>query len=225
MKKLLVILFVLFFSGTGSIVIAQQNCQVLIPAIVGNYFGKCKKGLAHGKGKAIGIDTYEGVFRRGLPNGNGTYTWANGDEYQGKWVDGQMSGEGVLTIKTDKGDSLIAGIWKENEYLGPLPARPEVIGTEYVEKYRFRRTGDGSKILIDILINGTDNTNIENFSIIGTSGGEIRLGRSFGYDNVSFPFYCKISYITWNKLHTSKHRARFEFKITEPGEWQVYVYN
>lgn len=52
---------------------AQQDCMVLKPEIAGKYMGKCKDGLAHGKGKAQGNDTYMGQFSKGLPHGMGTF--------------------------------------------------------------------------------------------------------------------------------------------------------
>jgi hypothetical protein len=60
---------------------------------------------------------------------------------------------------------------------------------------------------------------------MGTSGNDIVLGQSVGFENVSFPFICKVTYLTWNKLHSVQHFAKFEFKITEPGEWLVVITN
>jgi len=44
---------------------AQNRCKVLKKEISSEYHGKCKKGLAHGKGKADGIDSYYGHFTKG----------------------------------------------------------------------------------------------------------------------------------------------------------------
>lgn len=203
----------------------QNKCQVLIPAIADAYVGKCKKGLAHGKGKAMGIDQYEGMFRKGLPNGKGTYTWSTGEIYDGNWLAGAQDGVGVYMFKIDGNDSITSGVWKAGEYVGPVPKPPQVLGSVSVEKFRFSRRGDGQKVLIDIYLNGNTNTDLENFSLIGSSGGEVSLGSSFGYDNVSFPFVCKVAYLTWNKFHTAQHFAKFEFEITEPGEWRVVIHN
>jgi hypothetical protein len=63
---------------SGSILFAQEECKVLMPEISGSYTGKCKKGLAQGKGLAIGTDTYEGRFLKGLPDGTGKI-------YMGRW--------------------------------------------------------------------------------------------------------------------------------------------
>ena len=81
----------LVFSPAG-LIHAQDGCEVLIPELQGSYQGKCKKGLAHGQGRAEGLDSYEGHFTRGLPHGSGKYTWANGEIYEGDWVKGLAQG-------------------------------------------------------------------------------------------------------------------------------------
>ena len=93
---------------------AQIDCQVLIPELSGEYFGKCKEGLAQGKGKALGRDTYEGHFSKGLPQGDGTYIWANGDSYTGQWEQGLRHGLGTLKYKSNGKDTVLAGIWEED---------------------------------------------------------------------------------------------------------------
>jgi len=77
---------------------AQNECKVLVPELSGSYFGKCKKGLAHGKGKALGIDSYDGNFRKGLPHGGGVYKWENGAIYDGDWREGLRDGKGVYNL-------------------------------------------------------------------------------------------------------------------------------
>jgi hypothetical protein len=198
---------------------------VLIPAISGNYVGKCKKGLAHGKGKAEGVDVYEGMFRKGLPNGKGTYTWSTGESYEGNWLAGQKDGKGVYTAIIDGKDSITAGVWKSGAYLGPVPDPPKVLGNVAVDKYRFSRRGDGDKVLIDIYLNGDYNVDLLDFTIIGSSGSDMRMGHSIGLDNVSFPLTCKVSYTTWNKAYSARHYAKFEFEISEPGNWLVVLHN
>jgi len=50
-------------------IVPQEPCKVLKQEIATKYFGNCKKGLAQGKGVAVGRDKYEGQFKNGLPNG------------------------------------------------------------------------------------------------------------------------------------------------------------
>ncbi len=220
-------IFLTFLSllGLGVLAYGQQQCKVLLPEIADSYEGECKKGLAHGEGIATGIDKYEGTFRKGLPHGSGTYTWSTGESYTGGLITGLMNGPGVLVLKVDGKDSLVTGIWKNDEYLGPPPDDPLVLGKENIEKYSFTRLGDQPKVMVDILLYGMPNTTIQRFSMAATSGNQIQVGRYIGYDNVIFPVLCKISYITWDDAPSSLHYTRFEFEISEPGDWLVVIHN
>ncbi|NJO24872.1 MAG: hypothetical protein HC867_02380 [Bacteroidia bacterium] len=110
-SSLLILLFPVF--------LWSQTCEVLNENLKGKYDGECKKGKAHGHGKATGKDAYEGDFKSGLPDGKGTYTWSNGTSFTGKWDNGLREGKGIMTYKTGKGeDSLISGFWKKDVYIG-----------------------------------------------------------------------------------------------------------
>lgn len=205
---------------------AQNGCKVLKKEISSEYHGKCKKGLAHGKGKADGIDSYTGHFSKGYPSGKGTYTWANGDKYKGQFIDGLRSGEGTLTIHLKDHDSIVKGLWKEDIYLGPVPPKPKVFSMNGVDRYTFKKTGDiRQRVLIDIYQNGMRNTELYNFIENSSSGFQTSLGNSFGYDCVEFPVTIKVLYYTWNKLHTAKVYVKFQFEISEPGDWRVRIFN
>ena len=65
------------------------NCKVNDVDINQEYRGECRNGLAHGKGRAKGRDVYFGEFKDGNTHGQGTYTWATGDSYEGSWVNGE----------------------------------------------------------------------------------------------------------------------------------------
>jgi len=218
---LLTFLTLFYFSGYS-----QEECKVLLPELVGVYEGKCKKGLASGKGKAVGKDTYEGQFLKGLPDGSGTYYWANGDVYQGDWLFGKRDGVGIFTFQYDGKDSVQAGLWQQDEYKGPVPAKPKVNYMTNVDRYTFLKYGNNqNKVMVNILQNGIPNKTIERFNIISSGGSEIRSGTSVGYDYIVFPVTIKVNYITYNKLHTSQYQVIFEFTISEPGEWEVTIYN
>ncbi len=204
---------------------AQDSCQVLIPELSGTYMGKCKKGFAHGEGKAVGTDTYEGNFRKGLPNGNGVYTWASGANYSGSWVYGQRDGEGIYKFKYDGKDSVQEGIWKDDLFMGKRARKPVVNYKEFVTKYSFRRKGDGNQILIDLRINGQPNLDIIDFSMIYSNGSSFEMGRSYGIEQINFPVNVKVKYISWNAAHSSQHNATFDFEIFEAGNWQVIINN
>jgi hypothetical protein len=96
-----------------------QNCEVDKESLKGTYTGDCKKNKAHGKGKAIGADTYEGEFKNGIPDGQGTYTWSNKNVFVGKYIKGLREGKGIMTIKREGAqDSVIEGFWKKDAYIG-----------------------------------------------------------------------------------------------------------
>lgn len=102
-----------------SIIIYSQDCVVDKESLKGTYTGDCKKGKANGKGKAVGTDTYEGEFKSGLPDGEGIYTWSNGNVFSGKYSKGLRNGKGIMTFKKESGqDSIVEGFWKKDIYIG-----------------------------------------------------------------------------------------------------------
>ena len=97
----------------------SQTCEVDKESLKGTYTGDCKKNKAHGKGKAVGVDTYEGDFKNGIPDGVGTYTWSNKNVFEGKYLKGLREGKGKMTIKREGAqDSVIEGFWKKDAYIG-----------------------------------------------------------------------------------------------------------
>jgi hypothetical protein len=103
----------------SSFFLFSQECIVEKGSLKGTYTGDCKNGKANGKGKAAGTDTYEGEFKSGLPDGQGTYIWSNGNKYMGKFVKGLKEGKGALIYKrANAPDSLVEGFWKKDEYAG-----------------------------------------------------------------------------------------------------------
>lgn len=112
---------ILFFSAFSFLFFAgwSQECSVEKQSLKGEYTGDCKKGKAHGKGKAVGADTYEGEFKSGQPDGQGTYTWNSGNTFKGKYVKGFRDGKGTMTFKKAGGqDSIVEGFWKKDVYIG-----------------------------------------------------------------------------------------------------------
>lgn len=223
MKKFILSLMILAYTASLT---AQQDCKVILESISGNYSGKCKDGLAHGKGKAMGIDTYEGLFVKGLPQGKGTYTWANGDTYTGEWQGGMRQGEGTFRFKVNGRDSTLAGIWENDQYKGPKPKPPRVKQVYNVDRYEFNKNlGIQNRVLVDLIQNGVRNRGVENFMMATSSGTPTNLGESVGYENIIYPVSIKVTYKTWNKLRTVMLDVIFEFEIYEPGSWQVEIYN
>ena len=226
MKAVLIFLLSLLFVSGSLNLFSQESCNVLKPEIAGTYEGKCKNGLAHGKGLAIGTDRYEGQFSKGLPNGSGKYTWQNGTVYIGEWSDGERNGTGRYIMKTMSGDSIQDGIWNKDVYIGPKPQNPFVNYKTGIDRYAFHKNNTTkNRVLIDIYQNGIRNRNISNFNMSTTSGTDTKVGESVGYDYIIFPVTIKIRYTARNKLNTISYEVQFEFEIFEPGDWTVELNN
>ena len=46
---------------------------------------------------------YDGQYENDLKNGQGKYTYGNGDVYKGQWKDGKRHGQGTYTYKESGG--------------------------------------------------------------------------------------------------------------------------
>jgi hypothetical protein len=211
----------------GNFIYAQKECKVLMPEISGTYTGKCKKGLAHGRGLAEGTDTYDGRFLKGLPDGKGKYTWADGRVYEGSWSAGIRNGQGTMIYPRAGGDSIVTGIWKDDEYVGSVLVRPyQVIRARSVVRSSIRKINDmGSGVRVGIFLAGNFNTEITDFSMASDTGERFDLGQRFGIQNAIVPYTVYIKYRTWNYLHTQQHDVIFDFKINEPGTFEVTIHN
>lgn len=91
------ITIILLFSFIPATSFAQNTCKVLDPDVANYYEGGCKNGLANGRGKAKGQDTYEGEFFAGNFHGKGIYTWSDGERYKGDYKEGVKHGYGIYT--------------------------------------------------------------------------------------------------------------------------------
>lgn len=217
------IILLLIFTW-GSYAFGQSDCKVSLPDISGTYIGDCRKGLAHGKGVAQGKDLYEGQFVKGLPEGNGTYTWEGRTSfYEGQWKDGMRDGKGKMVTV----DTTITGYWKANHYVGKELISSYVINSVLgVSRSTFKKSIsslDGVKMRI--MQGGMDNITIQDFSLAYDSGDEYRNGPIIGIQNVRFPLRVYVRYRTWNQLHSAQYDVFFDFSINEPGSWDVVITN
>jgi hypothetical protein len=217
------IFIIVFIIASACLSAQNSDCQVNIPELAGTYQGGCKNGLANGKGIAKGTDSYEGQFVRGLPDGRGTYTWANGFYYQGDWKAGQREGRGKMVYP----DSVITGYWKNNSYIGkeqPVPYK--IISTLSVARYSVNKTKEVSPgVRLRLMQGGMDNLSIEDFSMFCDSGSDYRNGNFYGLENVRFPAHVKIKYRSWNQLRTQQFNVIFEVEFIEPGTWEIILTN
>jgi len=201
----------------------EKTCKVNDPNLSGTYTGDCKKGYAHGKGIAQGVDYYEGQFSKGMPSGKGIYKWADGTTYEGQFLNGLKDGKGKMIYK----DSTITGYWKADKYVGEeLIPEYKVNRSENIARSSFKKSHSAlPAIRIKIMQAGVDDTSIDDFSIATSTGSEYRSGGVYGIQNPSFPADVKLRYRTWNKLHTAQLYVVFDFTITEPGLWDVTISN
>lgn len=221
------LLFLVSFSASF---VFAQDCAVELASLKGSYTGECKKGKAHGKGVAKGTDTYEGTFKAGLPDGEGIYTWSNGDRYNGQFIAGKKEGKGTMLYKrANTTDSLVEGYWAKDKYSGKEAAPWRMI---------FK-----SKLVTDVEVEYKDNPYRRiTFFITNTSGGsqsvegnewprmkvdEVEVltgayGRLFVNDNHAKKTESVLEEIIYPirfKAHIGEEQVEFEF--SKPGSYVV----
>jgi hypothetical protein len=209
-----------------------QDCIVAVDALKGKYEGECKNNKAEGKGRATGIDVYEGYFKTGLPHGQGKYTWANKSWFEGSWNKGAREGFGTMLYRLSQKDSVVTGFWKKNLYTGAYD-KPYIISkrTKYVTGISVRKQ-NGPNTIVLIIESGTGGI-VTTFGSAGPNakpeltGLNIQTGNflrktetdisakkmQYIFYDVEFPF--KANYIFEND--------ELELEILEPGKWLVEI--
>jgi len=204
----------------------SENCKVLKPEIATSYSGECKKGLANGNGIAIGTDKYLGKFKNGLPQGIGSYQFANGDVYEGDFKSGMKDGNGKFTFKYLGKDSTFQGIWKDDKLIKKIVPVAYVINQKNnIQGYAIQNVGSGNRIMFAFKQNGWYNSSVTNLSFAEDGGTAITIGQEQGFDNVQFPFNCRVTYTTLNSLRTANIDVVFDIQINEPGMWKITLTN
>jgi hypothetical protein len=242
MKKALFIIinfvFILSFSNNG---FAQQECDVLLESIKGEYVGGCKKGLAHGEGTSAGTDTYQGKFKKGFPHGQGTYTWASGESYVGNFKEGKKSGLGKFKLA----DGTIAkeGVWGDDEFIKEQDVPDYRIGMRRnVLNVAIRELGgDDYKIKIVLVRDGRESTtNVNDLMIVANSGVQQKNDQAIIYRDMLYPFKANVKFKSAGKFSKSTvtgtgSDARMstsvaqmpesvvEFEILEAGNWEIRI--
>lgn len=219
MKQLFLLLFLII---TINCVLAQNaDCKVLSDSLKGTYAGECNNGKANGNGKAVGIHTYDGDFKNGLPDGKGKYTWANGDFYYGGWKKGLKDGKGEIHRTSNGIKTLITGYWKKDKYKG-----------EFEDPYRLVEMGSGvtyknvqylgpkkNSVYFSMKSGVMANANIDNFQVVNgfyqrTNTSEMNLIKTIEFTDVQFPFHVKFM---------GGDRSTVDIEFFESGEWRVEI--
>ena len=200
----------------------SQTCEVSQESIKGTYTGDCKKNKAHGKGKAVGADTYEGDFKNGVPDGTGIYTWSNKSTFEGKYVKGLREGKGVMTMKKDGGqDSVYEGYWKKDVYIGTHERPWEV----------YSKTGSITKVDVE---HSTSNFHKIKIVVTNTTGGvsanaqmpkftvdNINISKGFFERRTSLETHLKSTETTLQNV-TFPFRAKFQLSGGEEVEIEFF---
>jgi hypothetical protein len=226
MKKLFLI--IICSVSINTLFAQDADCKVLVDSLKGTYTGECKKGLANGTGKAVGINTYDGEFKSGFPEGKGKYTWTNGNYYYGSWKKGLKDGKGELHHFEDGKESLITGYWKKDNYRGEYE-NPYVITNVTTEVGRVQVTNMNEKensIAVTVESLNTQSspssfqasTVMTNFQItrgqfISKSSNALTNKEITTFRGVIFPFRC--SFYFGNSI--------VEIEFFDKGAWDVIV--
>lgn len=205
---------------------AQDRCTVLMKSISDRYVGECNKGLAQGDGEAWGVDHYRGTFKKGFPQGKGTYYYADSSVYEGMWVKGLRHGIGKYTFRYKGADSIQEGHWVDDKFIGK---KEDVLGYKLitqraVERYRIYRISEGNEIRVHLKPITSGTLDVTNLQITGTSGIETEfLNSQMEFRNCEYPFRLRVTFNKWSKLKTVRVDTSLEVEILRPGVWLVEI--
>lgn len=213
---------------TLSINAQTDSCKVLLGKISGKYTGKCLNGLANGKGKSIGEDTYIGIFKDGLPDGKGKYLYKNGDVFQGQWQAGQKDGKGKFEYSLNGKKSTLIGYWKKDEYVGVT--EPDisyrVTSSSGIINYKVEKNESSSEHDTDITFSikslFMDYTPAD-LKIDKSSGQIVQIGKKLSLTQYVCPLHCEISYTIL--VAESRKQCRFIIEILEEGKYSITLSN
>jgi hypothetical protein len=199
---------------------AQSDCEVKKLGIEESYDGECKKGLAHGEGTATGVDVYKGTFKKGLPEGIGEYTWANGDVYIGEWKRGLKDGQGELKMIRNGVDSLVTGYWKKDEYMGEFKDNYEIITkTPEIVSVSFINKGEGNELIL-LITKGQNPIAVQGLTVTGQYGSGTPINRAVAFRQIEYPWQGSIRFSYNDKGMKSEELVA---KINTPGIWEIRI--
>lgn len=155
MKTIQAALFCFFTLITYNTVLAQDSarlCLVETPSLQGKYSGECKDGYADGKGEAFGVHHYTGSFKRGWPNGKGSFYYGDTVLFTGNFQNGIREGKGEIHyLRPPQPDSIVKGYWSGDEYRGSRYITYAFTTTQMFDRYDIQPLGETDfSVTIDI---------------------------------------------------------------------------
>ena len=203
----------------------QSDCKVLKAEISIEYKGDCKNGLAHGDGEAFGLDHYIGHFKKGYPDGEGTYKWAAGEVYTGHWKRGMRHGNGELSWLVNNKDTTIVGKWVKDKYVGSGTGSNmyKITYKNNIGRITVNRIGPGSQIRFKFIRNGGEIAP-GNLLLNGDSGTTSTFQQFMGYEHIEFPLKGRITFSVPNDFNTATLNCELNFIIYEPGSYEICIF-
>ena len=225
MKNINTLITLLLLLGSAGYLMAQnssQDCKVLSGKISGTYTGECKNGLAHGKGHSIGVDEYEGKFKKGLPDGPGKYTWSNGNVYEGQWKNGVKHGAGVLFNSTT--NKATNGIWASDTIKKVIVKEYKVLLASSISFVNIKRTPaiQTGRVQVEFDIPSSHKF-FSSLEIEHSSGLLVKSNGKCLFDDVTFPFKAEISFVISGQSFVIHKRCIAQFEIYEESGWTVVI--
>ncbi|TGV04878.1 MORN repeat-containing protein [Flavivirga rizhaonensis] len=214
MKRLIILMGLLL----QIVSLQAQDCKVMLKTINEDYTGDCKNGKADGTGIAKGIDSYTGQFKKGWPNGDGIYTWSNGNSFEGIFKKGKKEGQGKMTYKTNTlKDSVVTGFWKKDTYVG-LFEKPykKIDKSQNVTGLNFTKTKGATNNIRLYVRKNRSQVSYPEFNVVlhhGTFQNLNILSDFIELTNVTFPI----------KVRATSGQDFIEFEILESGNWEVRI--
>ena len=120
--------------NTGTVLSSWTDCFGTHAGGGAEYVGEWRNGKFNGQGTFTFANgnKYVGEFRDGKFNGQGTVTYANGNKYVGVWRDGKIEGQGTFTFAN--GDTYV-GEWRDVKIEGH-GTLTYANGNKYVGEFR-----------------------------------------------------------------------------------------
>ncbi len=212
---------------------AQYDCKVLVKELQGQYNGDCKKGLAHGEGRAKGEDEYVGSFKKGYPQGYGVYTYNNGSNYIGNFTQGKKDGYGLFNILSEKGDLIQEyGLWLADSLI--VPNDPKALykvkqrrGVRLIDPELNRDVSLKNEIWINFQTNGVPDKSVVLTNTEISSGHELdtqdrSLNTLVAFSEITeFPVTFKLEYQIRKTSHFEMTDCVVEVVLFTSGRWDI----